>query len=168
MVFADLSGGIGQGAVYAGSSIVSASVIAAAVSYNRKRRTISQKLDETATNVNRVLILLGGEEASDLNPHPSPGLVAKVEEYQRANVARKELGDEIMVQFDQHKRIVSDMSAKLDDTSAQVGTLTRQMTKVMADVKSLVADSKPNGGATSRDSLNRIEAELGTGPKEKK
>ena len=148
-----LSADSGQILVYAGASIVSAATIGGALKTYRSRKTNTQKID-------RMVIALVGEEPSDLNPRPAPGLVAKVEEYQKANVARKELGDVLINQFEQHKAVVTGLVAKVD-------TLTSQVAKVSSDVKVLVADAKPNGGATSRDAINRIEAGLGTNPENK-
>ena len=137
--------GVDNLVVYAGAAIVSSAVTGAFVVSNKRRQSMKHKVDQ-------IFVALVGEPATEFNPRPTPGLVARVEEYQKQNVARKELGDEIVIQFADHKRVVTALIAKVDN--------------IQANVTALVADSKPNGGSTSRDQLNRIEETIGSKPTE--
>lgn len=138
--------GLGQTVVYAGATLVASAITAGVVVFNRHRKSVKEKVDQ-------IYVALVGEAPSVFNPTPTLGLVAKVEEYQKANVERKELGDELMTQFADHKRVVNALIVKVDN--------------IQANVVALVADSKPNGGSTSRDQLNRIEDAVGSNPPEK-
>lgn len=53
------------------------------------------------------------------------------------------------------------------EQKAIIADLVPAVSEIQEDIKALVADSKPNGGSTSRDALNRIEVGMGTTPEPK-
>jgi hypothetical protein len=61
---------------------------------------------------------------------------------------------------------LTSIDTKVDRMAASLALIAAHVGNVQTDVRVLVADTKTNGGSTSRDQLNRIEQTLGSKPTE--
>jgi hypothetical protein len=59
------------------------------------------------------------------------------------------------------------IDSKVDKMASTLSVIAAHIGNVQTDVRVLVADTKTNGGTTSRDQLNRIEDAVGSNPPEK-
>ena len=185
MQLADLAAGLGQGAVYAGSSIVSAGVVGAAIFYNKKRKSIESKLNDTAEAVIKISDAILGKAVTGFDPHPAKGISRRLDDMQdsmdrrtalgdelisRFNVLstsvdtvmvehakRMKIGDKMVSEFEVWKDAQTELTFKMDAMHEKFDTLSERITVVESGVKELVIDSKTNGGSTTKDQLNRIE-----------
>lgn len=61
---------------------------------------------------------------------------------------------------------LSAIDSKVDKMASTLALIAAHIGSVQTDVRVLVADTKTNGGSTSRDQLNRIEETIGSKPTE--
>jgi hypothetical protein len=167
----------GQVAIYAGAAIVASGITAMAIEVMRRKRDH----DSDRKKIDTIYVALIGAQSTPLDPHPTPGLIDRVEEYHRSNIERKQLGDAIIARVNVQEDVVQRLDKAVEaltqgaiehntmvrELKGTVETLAGSVSEVKEDVKVLLADTTTNGGSTTRDAIKRIEGTIGSSPEGK-